>query len=878
MAKALKPLNVYFTQESFVIEDLSIEDNASLQGWKTDYKEDKYKWLFQRSFEARSDLYSPAMNFMHHIGEGVIEKITHMPDLEISRDQIEPEWTQEDLDVLLEGLPFAVGMEWVNHQWLSLQCMLLVDVFRQEIKAFDGRVKRYLSNYSDALNIVGRVYFHLVESKDEDFPFAFMATYSTKADASTKAIHTPLKNALKEFEDDQDKLLSLISTVVKASYDSPFISDLLESGDLFAPIKLKKEEAYDFLKDINIYEASGIKCRIPNWWKKKTNRLGVSLNVGEKPPSRVGLKALIDFNAEAVLDGQKISETALRALLNMAEGLTLYKGKWIEVNHQRMASVLKALEDLQGHMAEDGLTVGEAMSLQFRNLESLPLDLEGQAVEVSHGQWLKNISSTMTTGDFDKSTRRPPSFHADLRHYQEAGYRWLHKMDHLGFGACLADDMGLGKTVQVIAFLEHARVYKGGRALLVLPASLLGNWQREIEKFAPDLSYQVVHSSHTKVDGDFKLSDHVFLTMTSYGMAKKVEAFKDHVWDYLILDEAQGIKNPSTKQSKAIKAIPCKMPIAMTGTPIENKLGDLWSLFDFLNKGLLGTPKEFGKFTKNLSDHPEGYAKLRQMIQPFILRRMKTDKSIIADLPDKIEMNAYPTLTKKQVVLYKKLVKDLEHSLDQTEGIQRRGLVLSSLMKFKQICNHPDQYLSRDVFKASDSGKFMQLKEICETIYDKRERVLVFTQFKEMTQVISDFLKEIFKAEGLVLHGSTPVKKRQAMVETFNAEAYMPYMVLSLKAGGVGLNLTAANHVIHFDRWWNPAVENQATDRAYRIGQEKNVMVHKFVTKGTLEEKIDAMLMEKDKLSGDLLSSGGEQWITEYTSEELMKIFTLGGE
>ena len=359
-------------------------------------------------------------------------------------------------------------------------------------------------------------------------------------------------------------------------------------------------------------------------------------------------------------------------------------------------------------------------------------------------------------------------------------------------------------------------------------------------------------------------------------MTVRMEALKERQWDYLILDEAQTIKNPGTKQTKAIKAIPARVRIAMTGTPIENNLGDLWSLFDFLNQGLLGTIKEFTAFTKSLSDSNRGYATLRKIIQPFILRRVKTDKSIIADLPNKLEMNAYTTLSKKQVMLYKQLIQQIEKKLEETDGIERKGLVLSSIMKFKQICNHPDQYLGREEFKPELSGKFEQLREICETIYEKRERVLIFTQFKEMTEPISNYLKGIFEKEGLVLHGGTSVKKRSEMVRQLNGEDYVPYMVLSLKAGGVGLNLTSANHVIHFDRWWNPAIETQATDRAFRIGQTKNVMVHKFVTKGTIEEKIDAMITEKQKLSGDILSSGGEQWITEYSNEELMKIFALG--
>ena len=359
-------------------------------------------------------------------------------------------------------------------------------------------------------------------------------------------------------------------------------------------------------------------------------------------------------------------------------------------------------------------------------------------------------------------------------------------------------------------------------------------------------------------------------------MVQRYDVLQTFHWDYVILDEAQAIKNPGTQQTRAVKKLQAANRIVLTGTPVENRLSDLWSLFDFLNPGLLGNLKEFKSFARHLHDDPAGYGRLRQVIRPYILRRLKTDTSIISDLPDKVEMKTFASLSKKQIILYRDLLDDLKDVLDHSEGIQRRGLILSSLMKCKQLCNHPDQFLGTEGFEEQHSGKFQRLRELCETVLEKREKMLVFTQFREITAALHDFLAGIFGRAGLVLHGSVPVKQRQALIDAFQKrDTYIPFLVLSLKAGGVGLNLTEANHVVHFDRWWNPAVENQATDRAFRIGQQKNVVVHKFITQGTIEEKIDAMLEEKTRMSEEVIASGGEGWITELDNDQLMDLFSL---
>jgi non-specific serine/threonine protein kinase len=443
--------------------------------------------------------------------------------------------------------------------------------------------------------------------------------------------------------------------------------------------------------------------------------------------------------------------------------------------------------------------------------------------------------------------------------------------------------MGLGKTIQVLALLLVRKTEKTDPqrpSLLVAPASLLANWAAEIERFAPSLNALVAHPSTMPADELKTLPAERLasfdLVITSYGSLLRLPWLAGTRWHLVVVDEAQAIKNPGAKQTRAAKSLTCDARIALTGTPVENRLSDLWSIFDFINPGLLGSAKTFSTYAKSLENKPHNpYGPLRELVRPYILRRLKTDKSVIADLPDKTEVKAYCPLSRKQAALYEEAVRDLAERIDQAEGIARKGLVLSSLMRLKQICNHPSQWLGDGAWAEDDSGKWARLRDIAEITVAKQEKALVFTQFREMTEPLSAFLGNVFGRPGLVLHGETPVAKRKDLVRRFQEDESVPFFVLSLKAGGTGLNLTAAAHVIHFDRWWNPAVENQATDRAFRIGQSKNVLVHKFLCRGTVEEKIDALIESKRQLANDLLEGGGEINLTELDDTQLLKLVAL---
>lgn len=553
--------------------------------------------------------------------------------------------------------------------------------------------------------------------------------------------------------------------------------------------------------------------------------------MGEEKPSLLGLNAVLHMAPSLTVGGVPLTEEEIRDLLGQTEGLSFIKGKWIEVNHAKLKKLLAEMKKYDGD-----ITLLDALRSEMKYAP----DEEDDAPVVTNGKWLGGLLKSLRNPRKHKSVGVPDGFNGELRPYQEVGYQWLLQMNRLGFGACLADDMGLGKTVQILAFLEALRAQKPkGRVLLIVPASLLGNWQKEAARFAPEISLEILHGAHVPILSDRLEASNAFLTITTYRMAMSIEALENPIWDCIILDEAQAIKNPATKQTRQIKKLQSRMRIAMTGTPIENDLSNLWSLFDFLNKGLLGSMDEFRRFCRGL------------------------------------EQIDYVALSPKQAVLYRKLLAETREKVEQSNGMQRKGIVLALLLHLKQICNHPDQYLGTEEYSPSQSGKFELLKQLAQTIAEKRERVLVFTQFKELTGHLDDYLAEVFGRRGGVIHGGVPVKERSKIVERFQSESYVPYLVLSVKAGGTGLNLTKANHVIHFDRWWNPSVENQATDRAFRIGQDKNVMVHKFVCKGSVEEKIDALISSKKELAENVIGAGGESWITEMSNDELMKLLRL---
>ncbi len=670
----------------------------------------------------------------------------------------------------------------------------------------------------------------------------------------------------------------------RAAKMSPEIEKSLENPRP-SSIEMTTEEAYTFLRErAPLLEQSGFGIMAPPWWKKPSI-LGIKLKVKspEHPPGEstglFGIESIAEFDWSVALGDHTLSPEELERLTELKIPLVNLRGRWVEV---RREDIQKALLFFRKIHANSRMTVGEALSLGLGgggDMTGLPVvgfDADG---------WIKEALEGMRGGEKMLAISEPDGFKGKLRPYQARGVSWMTFMNRYGFGVCLADDMGLGKTIEMIASFLHGNA--DGRegvkrpSLLVCPMSIMGNWDVEISKFAPSLKVMVHHGGGRLSGKAFlKAAEKHDIVITTYALAmREQEQLSGMRWNYLILDEAQNIKNQSTRQRKAIVSFQASKRVALTGTPVENRLSELWSIMDFLNPGYLGNMNLFDKFyikpVEKLKSHSDG-ERLKRIISPFILRRLKTDRTIIRDLPEKMEMKVHCSLSEEQTTLYESIVRDMMMKIETAEGMERRGLVLSTLTKLKQVCNHPALFFHDRSKLEGRSGKVSRLVEMLEEAISEGDRSLIFTQYAEMGTMLQSFLRERLGSEVLYLHGGTPKSQRDIMVRMFQESQYAPHVfVLSLKAGGLGLNLTAANRVFHFDRWWNPAVENQATDRAHRIGQKKSVLVHKFVSRGTLEEKIDLLIETKKELLENVVGSG-EGWLTELSTDQLKDLFTLG--
>ena len=736
-------------------------------------------------------------------------------------------------------------------------------------------------------------------------------------DASQIWAHTSLAGSLGSRRVDHPEEL-LLSELGRASRIYPKIESVLSEKAPTA-IALTTAEAHEFLREVRpLLEESGFGVIVPSWWNQPLGRLAARLHIDAPPVEEMtgsssgtavaakmlGLNSLVKYRWQIAIGDQPLSMQEFQALTKQTAPLVQVHGKWIEISPQHLAEAREFLEKTPA----GEMTLLEAIQIA-NGADSHQLGLPVYGMDASG--WVADVLGASSEDHRMPQLEQPRGFVGALRPYQKMGLSWLAFLDRFGLGACLADDMGLGKTIQLIAMLLHEREQSDGSqvavgpTLLIVPTSVVSNWVRELGRFAPTLKAYVHHGPDRPLGDRFvEIAAENDLIITTYPLiSRDHETLRRMTWHRVALDEAQYIKNPPTKQTMAIRSLQTGRRLALTGTPVENRLSELWSIMEFCNPGYLGSAGEFRRrFAVPVERHRDQRQadRLRHMVRPFVLRRVKSDPTVIDDLPECLETKEYATLTPEQAALYQKVIDTMLSDVDRAQGMQRRGLVLATLVKLKQICNHPASWANpKDELQAASdqalagaspdlsslvarpsslslrSGKAKRLITLLEEVLATGERALIFTQFRQMGHLLTAMIQSDLDREALFLHGGTPAPKRQQLIDRFQAEdGGVPIFVLSLKAGGLGLNLTAANHVFHYDRWWNPAVENQATDRAFRIGQTRTVHVHKFVCVGTLEERIDQMIEQKTELAQNIIGSG-EQWLTELSTSQLHELLML---
>lgn len=817
------------------------------------------------------------------------ERMVHYLRLLRRGEDTLPPLPGNELVGLLESMPPLASGEvsaTLLGKWLEGLPGALADLSQRE----SCTPMEWLCRLGEGWQQLGLLCFHLAENAGEQSdsaPFAFLATFVHKVGQDGKARHMPLGYAASMLANDREALLALLRPLQTAAAQNDFLRELINSREVYRPCAWTARRTLQYLNAIPALEQAGIETRMVNLWKTLPPRVELQVTLdtsdgGGKPDSSpsVNIHSLLHFSPQIMLGDHRITEEEWKTLCESDDGLVRFRGEWVRLDKERLQRLMDSwMQAVSMTHAGIPLISGLRFLMGRRSAATEKLPPVEDGVRVAAGAKLALALSNLHFSD--ERPLLPPELERTLRTYQKDGVRFLANITEAGFGACLADDMGLGKTLQVIAWLAHlelaGKLGEGpGCALIIAPASLLANWQQELTRFAPRLRVATLHPyALCRTDANYLhtnpgwLIRRAHVALTTYGIATREKELARCNWQAVVLDEAQAVKSPQSQRTQAILRLQAPRRVALTGTPVENSLAELRSLFEFLNPGLLGTEKDFNALVRDMGDD---YTPLRRMVRPFMLRRVKSDPALLPELPPKTEQAAYCLLTPEQARLYAVEVENLRAVLAEENVQTRLMLILPILGRLKQICNHPAQYLGESYYDPSLSGKFQRLGHLAEQIRDAGECCLVFTQYRSIMPHLHDFLEGVFGTPGLMLHGETPIDERQRLVQQFQAPGGPSFFLLSLRAAGTGLTLTRAHHVIHFDRWWNPAVENQASDRAHRIGQNHPVFIHPFISTGTIEQNIHTMLRRKSAMADTLLSGGMEKLLLHLSADELLDL------
>ena len=858
-------LNVLFTKEGFEpdITDVPEEEReAAAEKWSG---ESGYESLYFLGLRGKPLQETLSVNFLLQITASFFKQLTALPGLWFMRERAAVTLSDEEAARLLDAVPFAVGAEYIDRTWIENIYLKLQKIFAREISEWQGSVESYFFEKSSAFSVPQRFTFYLTERSDRRFPFAFFVTYMTEAEGEVREV--PLKSAICALEKTQEDLVPQLAGLAKAAVVSPVIDLWMKKGELLYPLALTKEEAYLFLKQTDSIEKAGISCKVPAWWKNKSSEITICDYLGRKENRDSEMETKFYLRSYLAVDKQPLSEKEIDELRKETQGIRPWRESWIQTDYNHLSRLLKKIKK-----EERTISLSELLRLEIgagRNQTDL---------------WEKIILSKNFSHYFEKlrhpenleEVSIPETLKVSMQPYQQAGYTWLCNMDYWGMGAYLADDMELNKPLQALAYLEKLRLEKSaGRVLLVTRTVRLGDWEKWINDYTPQMKVCLLSENQTaNAREKFRKSD-AFLFVVPYILVTRLRELQKVEWECILLDEAQEIKRPETIRAEFLKTFNSRMRVAMSSIPIENNLIEFWSVFEFLNKGMLGTPAEFRDFFIKIRENSEYYAHFRMWLAPFLLRRSKKDRSITPVSGDCFKLVHKTLLAKKQWVLYRKATGDMRRQLLQVSGEKRQDVVMETAKKLWQILNHPDQYLQRHAYLTEESGKFLMLKEICEIIYQKREKAAVIVRMKEIIPPLNELLTDIFHASGWVFTDNFPPEKQQKLFADFQNAAAAPFLLFPVKEEKFDITKINTDHLIFFDWLWEQ--EKNTDEKEAAVSKSGRMTIHKLVCKGTLEEKMERLSQPGktiEEILGDMKREKDRR-IAEYDDAELFAFFRV---
>ena len=859
-------LEVMFTKEGFLPDIGGVPEEEREQVLRRWQGENAYEFLYQQGLLARPSQETLSVSFLLRVTDAFFRQLTKLPELEKARGQVKVPLTEETAEELFSAVPFAIGAEYITREWMERMFFRLNRIFSREIAVWEGTAESYFLKKSPVFRVPLPFLFCLAEKNDPAYPFRFFVAYGTLTEG--KIQYMPLSLALEKNSENLQSQSVFLQGLARAAAVSPWVDKCMETGELLYPLRLTKEDAYEFLQQSAAIEEAGILCKVPDWWRKGRMTVKKELHQTEKRPDALCLQSELWVCSCLAVDGEPLSKEETEELAFQKEGLQRFRNQWVEIHPQELRKLQRNVKN-----EFQQLSLLDILRLSVGVVKKQPDSW--RTMVLSH--WLLHLLADLNHPKRLEPVPVPQTVRAALRPYQQVGYTWLCHMDKLGLGAYLGDDIGLGKRLQVLSYFEKLRTErKGARVLLAVSEGLVEEWKTQIEKYVPQMDYCLLHDGQTAVLREKFRESQAFLTIVTYKFVRRIAELRNIQWDCIAVDESKYIRKPECIQAETLKPMRSRMRIVMTGAPVEKNLIELWSVFDFLNRGLLGTQSEFRNFFMHIRENPLQHAQFRRILESFLLCRRKQDLQAALEVSSPLECIHPVELSKRQIVLYRKVTGDMKRELFQQKAEHREKIISDTLANLRRILNHPSQYLRQAEYLPEESGKFVVLQELCQILHDRREKVVVVTYQKEIVPDLADFLRDIFFSRGKVFDYEVEPAEQEEIVEAFCQDFTMPFLLFAVKEEMADLRRTKADHIIFFDGIWEKKEVDEKKEEFPGM-LSGGPTIHKLICTGTIEERPGPYRQsEKNmRMSGIVQKACQENWMTTYSDEDIFRLFRL---